>query len=172
MFEAGSSARAIPFLMRASTVDLPFESTAENVTMVPSGPAFPEQSRIGAVSTRMPFCEGDAFMLMLHGSEAVSCTTRRTSFPASDAVNCAAPARDEDGIFTQATPYFDCAVRELEVPSTAISNLTGVGEMTRFWFLSNTKTVPLMTSGRAAGTRRGRTSRRRRTPGRTGPCAA
>src|SRR5438270_4308028 len=53
--DAGSSARAVPFLMRASTVLLPVLSFWMNVTMVPSGTGLPLQSRIGSVST-MVYC--------------------------------------------------------------------------------------------------------------------
>src|ERR1044071_324899 len=49
--EAGSSARAVPFLMRESTVLLPLLSVWIKVTIVPSGTGLPLQSRIGSVST-------------------------------------------------------------------------------------------------------------------------
>ena len=75
---AGSCASAMPRLMRASTVLLPWASVEVKVTMVPSGTGLPEQSRIGSVRTRMPFLLGSALMRMLQGSEATCCTTRRT----------------------------------------------------------------------------------------------
>src|SRR6185312_12317622 len=49
--DAGSSARAMSFLMRASTVLLPVLSVWIKVTIVPSGTGLPLQSRIGSVST-------------------------------------------------------------------------------------------------------------------------
>src|SRR6478609_6889697 len=56
--EAGSSARAVPFLMRESTVLLPLLSVWMKVTIVPSGTGLPLQSRIGSVSTinLLPSC--------------------------------------------------------------------------------------------------------------------
>src|ERR1051326_3252141 len=55
---AGSSARAVPFLMRESTVLLPLLSVWIKVTIVPSGTGLPLQSRIRSVSTitRFPSC--------------------------------------------------------------------------------------------------------------------
>src|SRR3954469_7948277 len=131
---AGSSARAMPFLMRESMVLRPFESfVSVNVTMVPSGTALPLQSRMGSVSTTMLRSFFPAtFMWMLHGSPAVCCTTRLIFTSPTDATNCAAPSLLAEFIFVQATPYFEVAVCEEFVPCTVRSNFTGTDSRTRF----------------------------------------
>src|SRR3954454_15235326 len=148
----------MPFFTRASTVLLPFESTEVKVTMVPSGTAFPEQSRTGAVCTRMPFFSGRALMRKLppQGSAAVCRTTRLTLMSPTEATKLALPSFFDESVLTYATPLLDCTVREIAAaPSTERSNFTGVGAVTRLFHLSNTKTVPLIAPGCATATRDG-----------------
>src|SRR5581483_2186402 len=76
---AGSTARATPFFTRASTVERPWPGSLEmKVTMVPSGTAFPEQSRTGSVSAISPSFSLCTLKRRLQGSDAVSSTTRLT----------------------------------------------------------------------------------------------
>src|SRR5579864_524577 len=128
--EAGSSTLATPFLMRASTVLLPSLSVSVNVTMVPSGTALPEQSRIGSVSTTMLSLLRWArciFRLPLHGSEATCCTTRRTLMFPTDATNWAAPSLGPEEASIQATPCWLVTFWLTPVPLTDRLKFTGVG---------------------------------------------
>src|SRR5581483_8341811 len=135
--EAGSSARAISFLMRASTVLLPVLSVWINVTIVPSGTGLPLQSRMGSVSTviMLPECPATCMRkLRSQGSAATCCTTRSTEVSPAEATNCADPALAAELLSVQATPERLVTVLAAPVPPTESLKFTGVGASTMFWY--------------------------------------
>ena len=71
-------------------------------------------------------------MRMLQGSEATSCTTRRTEALPLEATNCAGPSFFDESSLVYATPPFDVSVRLTVWPLTVRSNFTGCGWSTRF----------------------------------------
>src|SRR5581483_2886665 len=126
--DEGSSALAMPFLMRASTVLLPVLSFWVKVTIVPSGTALPVQSRTGSVSTiirsrvRWLTC-----IRKLHGCDATCWITRRTEMFPTEATNWAAPSRGADEVSIQATPLRLVTARETPEPLTERLKFTEVG---------------------------------------------
>src|SRR6185437_1477661 len=135
--EAGNSARAMSFLMRASTVLLPVLSVWINVTIVPSGTGLPLQSRMGSVSTviMLPVCPATCMRkLRSQGSAAACCTTRSTEVSPAEATNCADPALAAELLSVQATPERLVTVLAAPVPPTESLKFTGVGVITMFWY--------------------------------------
>src|ERR1043166_1806272 len=139
----------MPFLMRESTVLLPFLSVWMKVTIVPSGTGLPLQSRIGSVSTMILLAVRPATrMVKWHGSAATCCTTRFTSASPTEATNCAAPAFEAELLLVQATPSRLVTFFDDPVPPTERLKFTGVGSITMLSYLSKTKVTPQI--GRAS----------------------
>ena len=134
----GSVRRSRQLRLRDASLDagvhraLACESVEVNVTMVPSGTGLPAQSRMGSVCTRIPFLSRWARMRMLQGSDATSCTTRRTEAVPLEATNCAGPSFFDESNLVYATPPFDVSMRLTFGRSTLSSNFTGCGCSTRF----------------------------------------
>src|SRR6476661_7221358 len=130
-----------------------------NVTIVPSGTGLPLQSRMGSVSTTTLLLVRPATCmrkLRSHGSAATCWTTRVTEVSPAEATNCAAPAFGADALLIHATPCLLVTLRVDPAPPTDRLKFTGVGSRIRFWYWSKTKVTPLITFGRATGTREGR----------------
>src|SRR6266700_710142 len=154
--EAVIWARATPCLMGASTVLFPVLSVLVKVTIVPSGTAFPEQSRTGSVSTTMPLAVRWTLMRRLQGSDATCRTTRRTLMSPAEAISWTVPATLPDLMRNHATPSF--VGREWDsrsLPSAVNLKLIVKGARIRLWNLSKGKTVPLMALSAWTGTRDG-----------------
>src|SRR5207302_4838741 len=98
-------------LIGASTVLVSLPFFAVNVTTVPSGTGFPEQSRTGSVSTLMPLEVRWALIWSRHGSDATCCTALLALTSLIDAATCTAPADLPELVRNQATPFWVCPLR-------------------------------------------------------------
>src|ERR1700739_2802641 len=123
----------MPCLSGTSTVDFTSLYDSVNVTIVPSGTAFPLQSRTGSVCSWTLSPDALAFIFRLQGSPGTWPTTRSLDTLPTCATNRSFPPRDVESISIQAAPSRVCTVRVCAgVDGLDNSNDTCTGVVIRF----------------------------------------